>query len=231
MKLIFIDVDNTLLDFDEYVKTTMKNGFDYFNLIPYEPYMYDIFTTINNNLWRKIETRELTFDELQKIRWNLIFEKLKINFDGVTFEKYFRKELNESAIPVPGSYTLLENLHKQYILCAASNGPYNQQIHRLNLADMTKYFDYFFISEKIGVSKPHKSFFSIALNEVNSDRDNKITPADCMILGDSLTSDIAGGKNFGMTTCLYRRDKSTNIDSTACDIIIDNLTDLIDLIN
>ena len=30
-------------------------------------------------------------------------------------------------------------------------------------------------------------------------------PADCVIIGDSLTSDMAGGRQYGMKTCYYRR--------------------------
>ena len=65
IKVIFIDIDNTLLDFDEYVKETMKNGFKHFSLKEYQPYMYDIFTQENNKLWLQIEKGELTFQELE----------------------------------------------------------------------------------------------------------------------------------------------------------------------
>ena len=43
MKAVFLDIDNTLLSFDGYVKQTMKEGFEHFGLKPYEPYMFDIF--------------------------------------------------------------------------------------------------------------------------------------------------------------------------------------------
>ena len=32
MRLVFIDIDNTLLDFDAYVKQTMQTGFALFGL-------------------------------------------------------------------------------------------------------------------------------------------------------------------------------------------------------
>lgn len=37
MKAIFIDIDNTLLDFDAYVRESMRAGFACFGLRPYEP--------------------------------------------------------------------------------------------------------------------------------------------------------------------------------------------------
>ena len=34
MRAVFIDIDNTLLDFEEYVRQTMKTGFEHFGLKP-----------------------------------------------------------------------------------------------------------------------------------------------------------------------------------------------------
>lgn len=229
LKLIFIDIDNTLLDFDEYVRQTMKVGFTHFGLKAYEPYMYDIFTTENNKLWHRIEDGTLIFSELEKTRWNVIFEKIGINFDGTVFEKYFRSSLNESAIPVSGAFEMLSALKKRFTLCAASNGPYNQQLHRLKLAGMDKYFNYFFISEQVGASKPSKEFFDYAFTKINETRLEKISPCNCMIIGDSMTSDMKGGIDYGMKTCFYRRNHNINVENNV-NLIVDDLINAADLI-
>lgn len=205
MKAIFIDIDNTLLDFDEYVRTTMAEGFAHFGLPAYRPEMYHTFTTENNKLWRRIEEGTLTFEELQKIRWSRIFDALGIAFDGPTFEHYFRTAIFESAIPVPGAVPLLQSLSRHSILCAASNGPYEQQLHRLELGGMKQYFTHFFISQRIGAAKPAAAFFDTAFRELNEARPTPILPRETLIIGDSLTSDIAGGLQYGMKTCYYRR--------------------------
>ncbi|MCR5652898.1 MAG: HAD family hydrolase, partial [Ruminococcus sp.] len=123
IKVVFIDVDNTILSFDEYVKFIMKKGFSEYGLRDYEEWMYDEFVGINLKLWRQIEKKELTFEKLGRARWNMVFEKLGINFDGIVFEQYFRDNLHDSAIPVDGAYDMLGYLSEKYILCAASNGP------------------------------------------------------------------------------------------------------------
>ena len=163
MKLILIDIDNTLLDFDAYIRQTMEEGFAHFGLRPYEPWMYDVFHRENNKLWRQIEEGTLTFPELEKIRWSNVFAALDMDFDGPTFERYFRAALHESAIPVPGARELLDALRGRYTLAAASNGPYEQQLHRLALAGMKDCFAYFFISQRIGASKPSPVFFDAAV--------------------------------------------------------------------
>ncbi len=205
MPVIFIDIDNTLLDFDAYIRQTMAEGFAHFGLRPYEPYMEEVFHRENGKLWHQIEAGTLTFRELEQIRWNNVFRALQIDFDGPVFEKYFRAALYDSAIPVDGAMELLRALHGSYTLAVASNGPYEQQLHRLELAGMKPYFDWFFVSEKLGVSKPAAAFFDGAFAELNKGRETPVRPADCVIIGDSLTSDMAGGRGDGMRTCYFRR--------------------------
>lgn len=202
-KAFFLDVDNTLLDFDEYVRTSIRDGFAFFQLHTACSDPYAVFTEENNKLWRRIEDGSLTFEGLEQIRWNIIFDKLGIDFDGPRFEQYFREALNESAIPVAGALELACLLHECGLVCAASNGPYYQQVHRLELAGMSKCFDYYFISERLGASKPAPEFFERGFSLLNEGRGIPIQPSECLIIGDSLTSDIAGGKAIGMDTCFY----------------------------
>ena len=228
LKVIFIDIDNTLLSFDRYVKQTMEEGFAHFGLKKYEPYMYDKFTQVNNSLWLQIEEGTLNFAQLSRIRWNKVFEVLGIDFDGPVFETYFRRALYDSAIPEEGAYELLDALNGDYILCAASNGPYEQQLHRLEIAGMRDAFDYVFISEKVGASKPSKDFFDYAFAELNTGREQPIRPQECLMIGDSLTSDIKGGQMYGMQTCLYRRRADLAVPDGV--LVADSLAEIIQTI-
>lgn len=221
-KIVFVDIDDTLLDFEAYTKLALENGFSHFGLKEYEPSDYAIFQEINGELWRMIERGELTFAELEKRRFNDVFAALGIDFDGEEFERYFRSELQTSAIPVAGAYEMLEELSKSCVLCAASNGPYEQQMRRLTQADMAKYFDFLFISEKIGASKPSKEFFSAAFNTLENSLGKKIAPQDTLIVGDSLTSDIKGGSDFGMQTCYFNRNNKP-LDKTVPTYIVEKL--------
>ena len=225
MKAVFIDIDNTLLSFSEYVKHTMQTGFEHFGLLRYEPYMYDVFTEENNKLWRRIEQGTLVFSELENVRWNIIFARLGINFDGAVFEKYFRCALYDSAIPMPYGDEMLRYLSSKYTLCAASNGPYEQQVHRLEISGMKRFFDYIFISEKLGASKPSEEFFRQAFAELNSGREEAIMPTDTIIIGDSLTSDIEGGRSYGMKTCFYNIG-DVESDNIEVDYVIKELNEI-----
>lgn len=141
------------------------------------------------------------------------------------FEKYFRRALYDSAIPVPHAQEMLHYLSGRYILCAASNGPYEQQVHRLEAGEMKAYFDYIFISEKLGASKPSEIFFERAFAALNEGREEAIVPSDTIIIGDSLSSDIEGGRKFGMKTCLFNHAAIDCSENTA-DYIINELSEI-----
>ena len=207
LKVVLFDIDNTLLSFDEYVKESMRNGFRKFEIATYEDEMFNIFNQINTGLWHAIENGEIDFEELQKKRWNMIFERLGITADGQAFEKYFRECLFESAIPERDAMDLLKYLHGRYILCVASNGPYLQQVNRLKIGGMLPYFSDLFISEEIGSSKPSERFFKTCIDRLNLKSKEEILPCEIMIIGDSLSSDMSGGIQFGIQTCFYNPDK------------------------
>ncbi len=207
IKAILFDIDNTLLSFDEFVKETMRIGFDEFGIGTYKDEMFNIFNNINSGLWEEIERGKLNLAELQKKRWNMIFKRLGISADGILFEKYFRERLFESAIVEHGAIELLRYLHGKYILCVASNGPFLQQVNRLKLGGMLKYFSDLFISEEIGCSKPSEAFFKACINRLNLKSNSVINPHEIMIVGDSLSSDILGGIQSGIKTCFYNPKK------------------------
>lgn len=213
IRAIFLDIDDTLLSFDGYVREAMKSGFEAFGIAPFEEGMLTVFHQVNSELWHRIEAGELSFEELLKIRWNLIFQALGLQGDGEAFEAYFRDRLFYSAIPVEGAKELLDYLKGKYILCAASNGPYHQQVNRLKEGRMLDSFDYLFISEEIGFSKPSREFFDVCLQRLNEGRKEPISAKDVVIIGDSLSSDIAGGMAAGMqTVCFNPRQKEIPSD-------------------
>lgn len=226
IKAIFIDVDNTILSFDEYVKQTMREGFRHFRLREYEKWMFGVFLNINSKLWRQIEKKEITFEELGQIRWNLVFEKLDIDFDGVVFEKYFRDCLHDNAIPVEGAYEMLDYLSSKYILCAASNGPYEQQVNRLRIGKMLDYFEAVYVSENVGASKPSEKFFEYAFKDLSDKTGKIIKPDEALIIGDSITADMVGGANFGLKTCWYNRHKAQLPKKVELDYVIKKLEEV-----
>lgn len=226
MKVILFDIDNTLLSFDQFVIETMKIGFEEFGIGVYRDEMYEVFQQVNSGLWHKIENGELTLEQLKKQRWNAVFSALGKSADGEAFERYFRERLFESAIPVAGAIELLEALHGKYTLCVASNGPYLQQVNRLKRAGMLPYFSDLFISEEIGSSKPSEHFFNTCMERLRTRLQQSIQPSEVMIVGDSLSSDMAGGVRAGMKTCFYNPEKKPMTAELHLDYQVASLTEI-----
>ncbi|MBP0963527.1 MAG: YjjG family noncanonical pyrimidine nucleotidase [Oscillospiraceae bacterium] len=225
-KVILFDVDNTLLSFDQCVKETMKLGFEKFSIGTYEDWMFSVFNRINAELWRSIEQEEIDFEELKQVRWNKIFHCLNFSADGVLFEKYFRDCLFESAIPEKGAMDLLEYLCGKYTLCVASNGPYLQQINRLKKSGMLPLFFDLFVSEEIGSSKPSPEFFGSCIARLNQKTGQNIQPCEVMMIGDSLSSDMAGAAAFGMQTCFYNPENKPIPSEIKISYCISSLTQI-----
>ena len=215
LKVLFLDIDNTLLDFNAAAEESMKHCFRMFEL-EYQPEMFFVFQEENNKIWRKIEKRELKVADLRTIRWQTILKKLGVEANGAVMEDEFKKSLHESAVPVDGAMEILPYLCGKYRLCAASNGPYEQQINRLQKADMLKYFEHCFVSERMGVEKPSRTFFERCFEKLLD-----VRPEETMMIGDSLTADIAGGRQMGMKTCWYDREQTGRLREA--DFTIQNL--------
>ncbi len=226
IKAVFFDIDNTLLSFSGYVKEAMRDGFSFFGLKPYTEAMFPVFEEINNSLWRQLERGTLSFEELTDRRWDLIFRALGIDFDGKTFEEYFREKLFYSAVPEEGAPELLEYLSRKYTLCIASNGPWEQQMNRLRLAKMSDFFTHFFISSQIGAQKPARQFFDCCFHVLRKAGFPELAPEETIIIGDSVSSDISGGRGYGMHTCLYRKDGKPECGDPGADHVVSRLAEI-----
>ena len=211
IRAVLIDIDNTVLDFDAFVRETMRKGFRQFSLRPYEEWMFPVFCKVNDTLWRGIEKGELTMEDVKLHRWQRIFEELDIHCDGPSFETFFRDELHESTIFVEGAEEAVRYLAGKYCLAAASNGPHEQQVYRIRKAGLASCFSHIFISERLGVSKPDPLFFRRCLEEMNTaahiSGEIPFRREEVLMIGDSLTADMAGAGSFGLKTCYYDRKK------------------------
>lgn len=218
---ILVDVDNTLLDFDECANESITNACALFGIEnPTE--LCKKFHPYNLSLWQQLERGELTIDELLEKRFNTLFETLGINADGVAFEKSFHDGLATSAVAVDGAKELLEYLSSKHTLYVASNAPLGQQTKRLAKAGFDKYISGYFVSAEIGHLKPNKEFFDACFAVI------KEKPQDVLMIGDSLTADINGARNYGLKTIWF--DKYQTGKTADCDYLVTSLSQIKDIV-
>ena len=195
---VFLDVDNTLLDFHKCSLASLRQGFADFGLTWTEDFP-TTFHTVNDGLWRQLEAGEIPSRKaLFDIRFDRIFEAAGIHCDGKAFETRFQQLLGESHEPVEGALELLQYLSGKYTLCAASNSAYQHQLHRLEAAGMLPYFTHVFVSEEAGITKPDPGFFRWCFEKLGNPHKDSV-----VMIGDSLTADVAGCVNFGIACCWF----------------------------
>lgn len=84
---------------------------------------------------------------------------------------------------------VLEQLSKKFTLGALTNG--NADIYK---TDAAEYFDFAFLAEDIGASKPHPDMFHAALQQTG------VNAANIIHVGDDPEHDIRGAREVGMRT-------------------------------
>ena len=221
---IFIDIDNTLLDFDLCAADSIRSGFADWK-IPYTDFIFDTFREINESLWKRIEKGTLTREELLKTRWQIIFDKLGIKKSGIEFEQVFIRYLTQSHSQVEGAAELVKYLSRKYMICATSNAPHEQQLIRLEKAGMLQYITHVFTSEQIGYSKPGKEFFDACFAQLKNTNKDEV-----LLIGDSITADIDGGVSYGLKTCWFNHDKVAVPPDLKADHVFNSLEEIKNLL-
>jgi HAD superfamily hydrolase (TIGR01549 family) len=83
-------------------------------------------------------------------------------------------------------------------LALVTNGLSDVQRARIERLGLGRYFDAIAISSELGSAKPAPAIFEFALAGLGAP-----ARATALMVGDSLTSDIRGGRNAGIATCWY----------------------------
>ncbi|MDR0922370.1 MAG: YjjG family noncanonical pyrimidine nucleotidase [Lactobacillales bacterium] len=200
MKYLLFDVDNTLLDFDLAEEFALRKVYEKY-AIDWNEASIDIYKKINQFFWQQHEQGKITRKELFADRFPLVFQELgkEVSTDGLTIDDEYRQFLSQSHEPNPGSYEMLDELKKlDYELYVVTNGAPEVSLPRLQAAKMENYFKDIFVSEVIGSQKPQKEFFDYVFDHIPN-----FHPEEATIIGDTLSSDILGGKNAGISTVWY----------------------------
>lgn len=196
-RFLLFDLDNTLLDFDAAEQVAIRKAFRDLGLEPTDA-LIDRYCAINIAQWEAFERGELTRDEVLVRRFALLFGELGLSLDPEHAEALYRGYLGIGHYFVPHAPELLAALAPHYRLFIASNGVADTQESRLASAGIVPYFQDIFISETTGHHKPERAYFDYCFSHIAG-----FDPRAALMIGDSLTSDILGGRNAGIDTCWF----------------------------
>ncbi len=220
IQTVFLDIDNTLLDFNENARLAAMAAFSDAGL-SFDDAIFPTFLEVNDLLWRQIETGELTRKKLHEIRWSMILEKWHIDYDGKVLEQLFLNHITDTAIPMEGAMDLLSYLYPKYTVCLASNASFKPQMGRLAHTEIPDFVHHIFLSETLGFAKPDPGFFDACLKKLPG-----AAAETSLFIGDSLSADIAGAAAFGMKTCWFNPKKEPAPKGLAIDFQVERLADI-----
>ena len=197
LKNILMDLDDTILDFRKAERTALQKTLLHLGVEPREEILVR-YSQINQDQWKLLEQGRLTPAQVKVRRYRLLFEELGIRRSAGEATAYYEKRLAEGHDYIPGAETVLQMLSGEYRLYIATNGTAAVQHRRIRDAGMGKYLSGLFISEEIGYKKPDGEFFRACFAQIPD-----FCPDEAVMVGDSLTSDIRGGRNGGIRTVWY----------------------------
>ena len=216
---VLLDLDNTLLDFNAGSRDALKDTFLHHGL-PYSGEEWALYAQCNEALWKAFERREIPKSLIYEERFRMYLEKRKLQGDPAALNAMYLPLLAVHVHLMPQCMQLLKALRERGCeLAVVTNGETSTAYKRIARAGIRDLIDWIFISEEIGHAKPSTEFFDAVFREIGEEKRKT-----SIILGDSLTSDMQGGKNAGIATCLYRLDAEPD---ARCDYVIDQLTDFL----
>lgn len=206
-RFLLFDLDNTLLDFDANEAQALPRVFAAHGVM-LTPEIRAVYDMINHGLWRDYEAGKVGIEEVLNTRFAKTMRQFGREEDGAAWENDYRHFLGDGHTPMPGAVELCRDLaasglYKMYVV---TNGVAATQKKRMYDAGIADCFLAVYNSESIGAQKPSAAFFDyVFANIENFDR------RKTLLIGDSPTADIEGGRRAGVATCWLNAKKSGEI--------------------
>ena len=217
---VLFDLDDTLFDFHKAEKIALTKTLVHFGIDPTEETLA-LYSTINATHWKRLELGEISREEVKVGRYRELFKTIGVECDPVKATAYYESMLAIGHYVMPGAPELLEELYRKYRLYIVSNGTAKVQEGRIGSSGIAKYMDGIFISQILGANKPDKQFFDICFAEIPD-----FSLSETVIIGDSLSSDIKGGINAGITTVWFNPKGIENDNNIKPDYTIKELSEV-----
>jgi FMN phosphatase YigB (HAD superfamily) len=145
--------------------------------------------------------------------------------DPGEFSSLYLKQLEQYVFLLDDADLVCDELHKNSALYVATNGFASVQRGRLARSGLLPYLSGIFISEEIGFSKPHRYFFDNIFAQIGPE----FPRSQVLLVGNSLSADIAGGRAAGIDTCWYNPQKSSDRGSLRPTYEITSLIELLEI--
>lgn len=222
---LLFDADDTLFDFPRasagaFEKMCRLHG------IPYTAEIYQLYHTINLELWSAFDRGEVSKEFVTLERYVRFLAALGLDRDPAACNRDYLSALGEGVYPLPHAEEVCRELkrrgHRMYII---TNAVASVQRSRLRGSVFAELFEAAFISEEAGAAKPSKAYFDYVRSRLPG-----MTAENALVIGDSLSTDIRGANNAGLPCCWYNPAGKPRPEDLRVDYEIRSLRQLLDLV-
>ncbi len=197
-KYLLFDADGTLLDFKKSEDEAVREALAMRGFFATDADVA-LYSEINDGLWKKLERGEIEKKVLLYKRFELFFEAVgRGELDAREMASDYMQTLSTKGYILDGAQEMCERLCGKAKMYIVTNGVEYIQRGRYARCGIDTYFDGIFISDAIGIEKPSVKYFEYVAEHIDGFRKE-----EALIIGDSLTSDMRGGINYGIDTCWY----------------------------
>jgi len=198
-RTILWDLDHTLLDSEAserlaLAETLQTAGVDDRDSVA------AIYKRINGALWVRVETGELSPNEVKTLRFEDLVRVCNLDTDPLVMANNFAAGMGRFGDLYPGAMQALrsasDNSEKMALVTNGIGDIQRARVARLGIGSL---FDALIISGEIGCSKPGAAIFDATFDLLEVDPDGAV------MIGDSLSSDMRGGLDYGLDTIWFNR--------------------------
>ncbi len=220
------DLDQTLLDFNQSMDYALRHSFEKLGLSITEE-MIARYGAINDGYWKRLELGEITKEEVYLGRFRTLFTELGITrYQAEDIADLYQEQLGSVAFFLENGDQVVRRLkeagYRQYIL---TNGGGGTQRRKLKISGLDQVMDGMFVSEQIGYPKPMKEYYDACFAQLDG-----VGREECLIVGDSLTSDMKGAYNARVAACWYNSEQRENTLGVAIDYEIRHLDEIYEIL-
>ena len=221
---LLFDADGTLFDYDRAEAQALAATFDQIGY-PFDEEILSKYRHINGDLWLAFEKGEIHQNKLKIERFNQLCQLLEVKLDPSLLSQLYLKNLGQGTYLIDGALETIEKLIDRFDLAIITNGLKDVQRPRIADSSIHSYFPVIIISEEVGAAKPEKKIFDIAFQMMGDPQKGEV-----LLIGDSLTSDIAGAMNYGIDSCWFNPNRQQLPPELQTRFEINKLLELIDIL-
>jgi len=223
-KWLLFDADDTLLDFKlgehRAITATLSEAG-----LPTDEGVIATYSRINDNLWKMLERGEVTKDRLKVLRFTQFCEHYSFECDGALLAQAYIENLKKQTVLLDGAEDVCRALYGKYKMYIITNGIEAVQRARFGGCALKDYFEKSYISDAIGAAKPKKEFFDAVAADIEGFDKSRV-----LVIGDSLTSDIKGGVEYGLDTCWLNPSGKDAPEGMNITYVIRDIRDILDIL-